>query len=142
MLLAALLLIVPLAAPSIANPSAARAPSIAARQNGLLGGLLNASSEAIQAVGNDIVEALDQFIGFDALTMPVDVTGAHSFKPPAAGDERGPCPGLNALANHGYIAHDGIVSFANTVAAIHRVYGMGIDLSLVLGVMGTAWAGQ
>jgi hypothetical protein len=39
------------------------------------------------------------------------VTGAHAFQPPnfAQGDQRGPCPGLNALANHGYIPRNGIV---------------------------------
>ena len=26
---------------------------------------------------------------------------AHPFKPPRPSDERGPCPGLNTLANHG-----------------------------------------
>lgn len=40
------------------------------------------------------------------------VTGEHAFVAPdfASGDQRGPCPGLNALANHGYIPHDGVVS--------------------------------
>jgi len=38
------------------------------------------------------------------------VTGEHSFIPPdfSAGDQRGPCPGLNALANHGYISRNGV----------------------------------
>lgn len=40
------------------------------------------------------------------------VTGRHKFVPPdfEAGDQRGPCPGLNALANHNYIPHDGVVN--------------------------------
>ncbi|KAH8659817.1 Peroxidase, family 2-domain-containing protein [Xylariales sp. PMI_506] len=29
------------------------------------------------------------------------------FVPPGFGDSRSPCPGLNALANHGYLPHDG-----------------------------------
>jgi hypothetical protein len=39
------------------------------------------------------------------------VSGEHSFIPPdfENGAQRGPCPGLNALANHGYIPRDGIV---------------------------------
>lgn len=42
----------------------------------------------------------------------ITVTGEHAFRPPnfEKGDERGPCPGLNALANHGYIPHNGVVS--------------------------------
>lgn len=40
------------------------------------------------------------------------VTGEHKFQPPnlEGGDQRGPCPGLNALANHGYIPRNGVVS--------------------------------
>lgn len=40
------------------------------------------------------------------------VTGEHKFQPPnfENGDQRGPCPGLNALANHGYIPRSGVVS--------------------------------
>lgn len=30
-----------------------------------------------------------------------------TWSPPGAGDVRGPCPGLNSLANHGFIPHNG-----------------------------------
>lgn len=44
------------------------------------------------------------------------VTGEHSFQPPdfENGDQRGPCPGLNALANHGYIPRSGVVSVGHS----------------------------
>jgi len=44
--------------------------------------------------------------GFDAAAQLIDVSGAHAFVPPDfdAGDLRGPCPGLNALANHNYVS--------------------------------------
>ncbi|CAE6341219.1 unnamed protein product [Rhizoctonia solani] len=45
---------------------------------------------------------------FDPVKQKVDVTGEHAFQPPTAGDKRGPCPGLNALANHGYLPHNGV----------------------------------
>ena len=35
---------------------------------------------------------------FDAASQKVDVSGAHAFNPPGSGDQRGPCPGLNAMA--------------------------------------------
>lgn len=35
----------------------------------------------------------------------VDVTGEHAWVAPGPNDIRGPCPGLNALANHGYFPH-------------------------------------
>ena len=40
---------------------------------------------------------------FDPTTQYVSTTGSHAFVAPnlAGGDQRGPCPGLNALANHG-----------------------------------------
>jgi hypothetical protein len=67
---------------------------------------------------------------FDSMKSPIDskcqgnrqhdhkfnsmklVTGDHEFQPPnfENGDQRGPCPGLNALANHAYIPRSGVVS--------------------------------
>lgn len=47
---------------------------------------------------------------FDAKSQLVDVTGEHAFKAPGSTDQRGPCPGLNALANHGYLPHNGIAT--------------------------------
>ncbi|KAJ5675773.1 hypothetical protein N7462_008670 [Penicillium macrosclerotiorum] len=81
---------------------------------------------------------------FDLMKSPIDVTGEHSFQPPdfQNGDQRGPCPGLNALANHGYIPRSGVVSFGEVIAAINEVYGMGIDLATVLAIMGTVWTGD
>lgn len=45
---------------------------------------------------------------FDAAAQYVDTTGEHAWKAPGQHDQRGPCPGLNSLANHGYIPHNGI----------------------------------
>ncbi|KAK7705981.1 hypothetical protein SLS57_009898 [Botryosphaeria dothidea] len=75
-------------------------------------------------------------------SKPIDTTGDHAFQAPSETDQRGPCPGLNVLANHGYISRDGITSFAEVVTAINQVMGMGIELSLILGVMGTVWTGN
>ena len=36
---------------------------------------------------------------FDQSLQYVDTTGDYAFVPPGNGDQRGPCPGLNALAN-------------------------------------------
>lgn len=81
---------------------------------------------------------------FDPMTEPVDVTGLHAFQPPNfdKGDQRGPCPGLNALANHGYISRDGIAGFFEVIHAVIHVYGMGVDLITVLAVMGTVGVGN
>ncbi|KAK2804841.1 hypothetical protein FQN51_001483 [Onygenales sp. PD_10] len=81
---------------------------------------------------------------FDTMKKPIDIHGKHEFVPPnfEAGDQRGPCPGLNALANHGYIPHNGVTSMAQVVWAINDVYGMGLDLGTILGVLGTVWVGN
>ncbi|PGH00424.1 hypothetical protein GX51_05832 [Blastomyces parvus] len=81
---------------------------------------------------------------FDTMKKPIEITGKHAFVPPnfEAGDQRGPCPGLNALANHGYIPHNGVVTTAQVIFAINDVYGMGIDLATILGVLGTVWVGN
>lgn len=53
-------------------------------------------------------------------SQPIDTTGEHAFQAPGEGDQRGPCPGLNVLANHGYISRDGITSFAEVTNAINQ----------------------
>ncbi|KAF8699333.1 Peroxidase, family 2, partial [Rhizoctonia solani] len=69
---------------------------------------------------------------FDPVKQKVDVTGEHAFQPPRAGDKRGPCPGLNALANHGYLPHNGVTSLIQAIEATNKVFGMGTDLATVL----------
>lgn len=46
----------------------------------------------------------------------------------SAGDIRGPCPGLNAAANHGYISRDGITNLLEAIAGTNAVFNMGEDL--------------
>lgn len=54
--------------------------------------------------------------GFSADAQRISVTGANAFVAPGPGDIRGPCPGLNALANHNYIPHNGVPTFAQAIA--------------------------
>ena len=53
----------------------------------------------------------------------IDVTGDHAWVAPGPNDLRGPCPGLNALANHGYFPHNGVVPVAVGASATEEVYG-------------------
>lgn len=41
----------------------------------------------------------------------------YEFKAPGPDDSRGPCPGLNLLANYGYLPRDGYVNFGQVVEA-------------------------
>ncbi len=70
---------------------------------------------------------------------PTNITGLKNFpeaacpyKDPQPSDQGGPCPGLNTLANHGYINRDGITSVAWTIAAGAQVFNLGADLSVFL----------
>lgn len=100
------------------------------------------ASAAFEKLQHDMNRRLEKRFLFDPMTTPVDVNGDHVFQPPAEGEQRGPCPGLNALANHGYVSRDGIVSLPEIVSAINEVYGMGVELALVLGIMGVVWTGD
>lgn len=77
-------------------------------------------------------------------TTAIEVTGEHQFIPPDFdnGAQRGPCPGLNALANHGYISRTGVTSLTEVAGAINQVFGMGLDLATILSVMGTVFVGN
>lgn len=49
-------------------------------------------------------QATRRAVGFNATEQYVSNQGEHAFvAPDLSVDARGPCPGLNAMANHGYI---------------------------------------
>lgn len=56
------------------------------------------------------------------------------FKAPGPSDSRGPCPGLNLLANHGYLPRDGHVTLGQVIEATARGFNMAPDISTILGV--------
>lgn len=64
-------------------------------------------------------------VSFDPKSQYVSTTGEHAFVPPnfAAGDVRGPCPGLNAAANHGYIPHNGVGTMGDFISGTNEAYG-------------------
>ena len=63
--------------------------------------------------------------GFNAAQQHIDVPGAHAFIAPGSSDLRGPCPALNALANHGYIARNGYTTLQESAGACTSVLGVG-----------------
>ncbi|KAG4270402.1 hypothetical protein FPRO04_11561 [Fusarium proliferatum] len=81
---------------------------------------------------------------FNAEKKRISVSGEHEFLPPnlKAGDQRGPCPGLNALANHGYLPSNGVADMQTIIKATNEVYGMSLDLSGFLAVYGTVFNGN
>ncbi|KAJ7339185.1 hypothetical protein DFH08DRAFT_783601 [Mycena albidolilacea] len=49
----------------------------------------------------------------------------HPFVPEGPNDLRGPCPGMNLLANHNYIPHNGIANVDNSLTACLQVVALG-----------------
>ncbi|KAI7362138.1 Cloroperoxidase, partial [Hortaea werneckii] len=69
--------------------------------------------------------------------VPAPGDTAHQFEAPDySKDIRGPCPGLNAAANHHFLAHDGITTFNELVDAQQNVYNVGYDLATLLALLG------
>lgn len=54
-------------------------------------------------------------VGFDASKQYVSNKGTHAYVAPGPNDLRGPCPGLNAMANHGYIPHNGVATITQFI---------------------------
>jgi len=75
-------------------------------------------------------------------TTPVENTGDHKYIAPGPNDIRGPCPGLNTLANHGYISRNGVTGVVEAATASSNVFGMGVDLSAFLSVYSALIAGD
>jgi hypothetical protein len=61
---------------------------------------------------------------------------------PGSGDIRGPCPGLNAAANHGYLPRNGIASIEQTVAGLGALYNLGPQISAALAAYAVAITGN
>lgn len=78
---------------------------------------------------------------FDPTTQYVSNQGQYAFVPPTnvntvGGDQRGPCPGLNAMANHNYLPHNGIATIQEFIDGTYQVFGMGKDLGGFLALYG------
>ncbi|EMF09816.1 Cloroperoxidase [Sphaerulina musiva SO2202] len=74
--------------------------------------------------------------------VPARGDTAHAYQAPGPNDIRGPCPGLNTAANHGFLSRDGIVTFAELTDAQQNVYGVGYDLAVLLAVLGVGLDGD
>jgi hypothetical protein len=96
--------------PQLLNPVGTLLGSL----GGVVSGLLNSVGQAIVVKSNKRPEA------------------GYEFKAPGPGDSRGPCPGLNLLANYGYLPRNGYVSYGQVLDATARGFNMGADLAAVL----------
>jgi hypothetical protein len=70
----------------------------------------------------------------------VSLATAQSFNtwsPPGPGDVRSPCPGLNSLANHGFLPHNGKgLTIPILTKALKDGLNVGADFATVIGAAG------
>ncbi|KAF2024306.1 hypothetical protein EK21DRAFT_79006 [Setomelanomma holmii] len=97
----------------------------------LLGALGDTVSGLLNSVGSAIVVADNK--------RPEE---GYEFIAPGPGDSRGPCPGLNLLANYGYLPRDGYVNFGQVLEATSRGFNMGTDLATVLATFAVLGSGD
>jgi len=87
----------------------------------------------LQLLGNVTDDSNEFFSGGASLNM-----ADHPFSPPADTDSRTPCPALNALANHGFLPHDGkAINHDSLKEYLTSVYGFSHAVSL--GSVEVAW---
>lgn len=67
---------------------------------------------------------------------------AHPWFPPTHGETRGPCPGLNAAANHGYLPRSGIVTPVQLLVGLWEAFSLSPDMAQFLGFMSFAFQGD
>ncbi|KAG5981515.1 hypothetical protein E4U55_002870 [Claviceps digitariae] len=82
------------------------------------------------------------FDEFDPEAQLVSVHGHHEYQDPGPNDIRGPCPGLNAAANHNYIPRNGIATFESINTGLWEAYGLDQTASQVLHLVATLFDGD
>ncbi|KAL0952865.1 hypothetical protein HGRIS_007085 [Hohenbuehelia grisea] len=67
----------------------------------------------------------------------------HDFKPCDKAHSRGPCPGLNAMANHGYLPRSGTnIGFFALKSGLQQVYNLSFPLAAFLSGVALAACGR
>ncbi|KAJ4384870.1 hypothetical protein N0V86_000473 [Didymella sp. IMI 355093] len=104
----------------------------AAEADPQIANLLSGVGDTVKSLG-DLVGGLINSVG-NALVVADNKRPepGYEFKAPTSGDSRGPCPGLNLLANYGYLPRNGYVNFGQVLDATSRGFNMGTDLATVL----------
>lgn len=69
---------------------------------------------------------------FNATAQLIDVTGDHAWAAPTAGQIRGPCAGLNAAANHGYLPRSGIATADSIAQGLWEAFSLSVDATTFL----------
>jgi hypothetical protein len=125
--------------PTAMLEEAMKSPEMAARAAQI------ASTKDKRQVTADPTSALFEPVPiFNAAAQYVDVGpgSGHEWQAPGPNDLRGPCPGLNAFANHKFIPKNGFATIQQFVDATERVVGMSADLAAFLALYGAVIDGS
>jgi len=98
----------------------------------LIVALLTSYATALPGLGNQNTES-NEFFGGRAVKM-----ADHPFVPPTDTDSRSPCPALNALANHGFITHDGKAIDPDSLKQ-NLISVFGLERAYATGFVEAAW---
>ncbi|KAF9528330.1 heme-thiolate peroxidase [Crepidotus variabilis] len=84
------------------------------------------------AAGTSAFPAYGSLAGFgqEALNIIIPTLLIREPPPLRPGDIRGPCPGLNTLASHGYLPRNGMASPSQIVAAVQEGFNMENSLAV------------
>jgi len=103
------------------------------------GGLLGDILQPLTGILADLDIPTPQFFGL--AEIPGD-DPEHQYIAPGPTDVRGMCPTLNTMANHGYISHTGITTFAEAANACQITLGFGYDTCVFLSALGLLSGGD
>ncbi|KAI8934118.1 hypothetical protein NX059_008877 [Plenodomus lindquistii] len=107
---------------------------------GLLPGVVDLLGGTLQATLDSVLGLLPTDQSVEGLKKFPEAN--YPFKEPGSMDQRGPCPGLNTLANHGYIPRNGIATIGQIQAGTQAVFNMGADLGALLATGGAIDGGD
>ncbi|KAJ4299471.1 hypothetical protein N0V90_004716 [Kalmusia sp. IMI 367209] len=83
-------------------------------------------------------------VTFSATEQLVNVGpgSGHQYQDPGSNDKRGPCPGLNAAANHNFLPRNGQPNIQQTVDGLAAAYSFGQEFAAALAVIAIALTGD
>ncbi|KAF7971577.1 hypothetical protein HWV62_20830 [Athelia sp. TMB] len=107
-----------------------------AKLGNLVNGILNGSLPGVPfpnfnlplTLGNILLE-VPPVVAIGRKAIPDE---QHSFQTPGPTDQRGGCPGLNIMANYGYISHTGVTTATELLWAQQEMLGLAPDLAAAL----------
>ncbi|TFL05778.1 Chloroperoxidase [Pterulicium gracile] len=99
------------------------------------------SYPAVLLICSVLVDAFPQYR--ITVPSPANFTGlkripdaAHPYRAPLAWEQRGPCPGLNVMANHGYIPRSGVATFEQLIAGAQEAFNMDYNFAMAVSAFG------